>query len=152
VVSAGADKAARLMDLSSGNTTVATQVAVHDQPIRCVRFFTHEASNAPMIVTGSWDKTIKYWDLRASTPVGTVQCQERVYTLDVQKNLLVVGTADRYINIVNLSDPSKFYKTLQSPLKWQTRVVSCFPDATGFAVGSIEGRCAIQYVEEKDSR
>jgi len=34
---------------------------------------------------------------------------------------------------------------------WQTRVVSCFKDASGFAVGSIEGRCAIQYVEDKDS-
>lgn len=105
-----------------------------------------------MLVTGSWDKTIKYWDLRQQSPVATVQCQERVYTLDVKKNLLVVGTADRYINVINLSDPTKFYKTLQSPLKWQTRVVSCFTDATGFAVGSIEGRCAIQYVEEKDAR
>ena len=70
----------------------------------------------------------------------------------MKKNLLVVGTADRYINVINLTEPQKFYKTLQSPLKWQTRVVSCFTDATGFAVGSIEGRCAIQYVEEKDAR
>lgn len=30
-------------------------------------------------------------------------------------------------------------------------MVSCFTDASGFAVGSIEGRCAIQYVEDKDS-
>jgi len=29
--------------------------------------------------------------------------------------------------------------------------VSCFPDAKGFAIGSIEGRVAIQYFEEKDS-
>ena len=104
-----------------------------------------------MLVTGSWDKTIKYWDLRSSTPVGSVQCQERVYTMDVRNSLLVVGTADRYINVVNLADPMKFYKTLQSPLKWQTRVVSCFTDSSGFAIGSIEGRCAIQYVEDKDS-
>lgn len=61
---------------------------------------------------------------------------------------------------------------MPSPLKWQTRVVSCFPNATGFAVGSVEGRVAIQcvplftlhttfssqlacpsprYIEEKDS-
>ncbi len=104
-----------------------------------------------MVVTGSWDKTIKYWDLRQQTPVGTVQAQERIYTMDVKNNLLVVGTADRYINVVNLNDPNKFYKTIQSPLKWQTRVVSCFTDGTGFAIGSIEGRCAIQYVEDKDS-
>lgn len=147
---AGADKAARIIDLAAGTNT-ATQVAAHDQPIRCVRYFEAPGAAAPMIVTGSWDKTIKYWDLRQPTAVATVQCQERVYTLDVKKNLLVIGTADRYLNVINLTDPSKIYKTLQSPLKWQTRVVSCFTDATGFAVGSIEGRLAIQYVEDKDS-
>jgi mRNA export factor len=71
--------------------------------------------------------------------------------MDVKNKLLVIGTADRYINVVNLDQPDKFYKTIQSPLKFQTRVVSCFTDSTGFAVGSIEGRCAIQYVEEKDA-
>jgi mRNA export factor len=115
-----------------------------------VRFF--EANGTPMLVTGSWDKTVKYWDLRQQTPAATLQCQERVYTMDVRNNLLVIGTADRYINVVNLTDPTKFYKTVQSPLKWQTRVVSTFTDGQGFAIGSIEGRCAIQYVEEKDAR
>lgn len=151
MVSGGADKAARVIDLGAGSNT-STQVAAHDQPIRSVRFFDHPNANEQMLVTGSWDKTIKFWDLRSSQPVGTVTCQERVYTMDVKGKLLVVGTADRYINVINLSEPTKFYKTLQSPLKWQTRVVSCFTDSMGFAVGSIEGRCAIQYVEDKDSK
>ena len=38
---------------------------------------------------------------------------------------------------------------MPSPLKWQTRVVACFPSANGFAVGSVEGRVAIQYIDEK---
>lgn len=38
---------------------------------------------------------------------------------------------------------------MASPLKWQTRVVACFPSANGFAVGSVEGRVAIQYIDEK---
>ena len=146
-MSAGADKQAKVADIS---TSQVIQIAQHDQPIRCVRYF--EANGTPMVVTGSWDKTIKYWDLRQQTAIGTLQTQERVYTMDVKNNLLVVGTADRYINVVNLQNPTTFYKTLQSPLKWQTRVVSCFTDGTGFAIGSIEGRCAIQYVEDKDSR
>ncbi len=59
---------------------------------------------------------------------------------------------------------------MMSPLKWQTRVISCFPTGTGFAMGSVEGRVAIQcvyvtftstlsdavcyqrYVDEKDSQ
>lgn len=117
--------------------------------MRAVRFF--ESSGNQMVVSGSWDKSVKYWDLRSPSPAATLQCQERVYSLDVKNDLMVVGTADRYINIVNLKNPTTFFKTLQSPLKWQTRVVSCFADAAGFAIGSIEGRCAIQYVEEKDS-
>ncbi|KAK3685783.1 WD40-repeat-containing domain protein [Podospora appendiculata] len=146
VLSAGADKQAKMLDLNTGQ---ATQVAAHDAPIRSVRYF--EVNGTPMAVTGSWDKTVKYWDFRSPQPAGTVAVQDRVYAMDVRDNLLVVGTADRYINVINLQDPNKIYKTLQSPLKWQTRVVSCFTDSQGFAIGSIEGRCAIQYVEDKDS-
>src|SRR4051794_18266389 len=100
-----------MLDLGSGST-VATQVAAHDAPIRCVRFFDAPGSNAPMLATGSWDKTVKYWDLRSATAVATVNCQERVYTMDVKDNLLVIGTADRYINVINLTKPTEFYKTL----------------------------------------
>lgn len=35
--------------------------------------------------------------------------------------MLVVGTADRNISVFNMSNPSQPYKTLQSPLKFQTR-------------------------------
>ncbi|GAB7348282.1 hypothetical protein MBLNU459_g6263t1 [Dothideomycetes sp. NU459] len=148
VFGAGADKAARMLDLGSNGTT-AQQVAAHDQPIRCVESVIIQ--NQPMLVTGSWDKTIKYWDLRQQQPAATVQCQERVYSMSVRNQMLVVATAERWINVINLANPNNFYKQIQSPLKWQTRVVSCFADATGFAIGSIEGRCAIQYVEDKDS-
>ena len=147
VASAGADKNVKVCDLGSQSDIV---IGTHDQPVRAVRFFENQGN--PMVVSGSWDKTVKYWDMRQQGPAASVTCQDRVYSLDVKENLCVVGTADRYINVIDLKSPTKFYKTLQSPLKWQTRVVSCFTDSAGFAIGSIEGRCAIQYVEEKDNR
>ncbi|KEY72044.1 hypothetical protein S7711_00061 [Stachybotrys chartarum IBT 7711] len=147
IVSAGADKNVKVCDLASQQDIV---IGTHDQPVRTCRFF--DSGSGPMVVTGSWDKTVRYWDLRQQgTPAATVQCQDRVYCMDVRDNLCVVGTADRYINVIDLKNPTKFYKTVQSPLKWQTRVVSCFADSAGFAIGSIEGRCAIQYVEDKDA-
>ena len=138
-----------MLDLGQ-NGAPAQQVAAHEKEIRCARFVDVPGQQTPVLVTGSWDKTIKYWDLRQSNPVASINCQDRVYTMDSKDKLLVIGTAERYINVINLDKPGEFYKTMTSPLKWQTRVVACFTDATGFAVGSIEGRCAIQYIEEKD--
>lgn len=151
MVGAGSDKTAKLLDLGSGGSA-AQQVAAHDAPIRAARFVDVPNSNSAMLVTGSWDKTIKYWDLRTSAPAASITCQERVYAMDVKDKLLVIATADRYVNVVNLDDPGKFFKTMQSPLKHQTRAVSCFKDANGFMIGSIEGRCAFQYINEKDSK
>ena len=45
-----------------------------------------------MLVTGSWDKTLKYWDLRSPTPAASVQMAERVVSMDVKYPLMVVAT------------------------------------------------------------
>jgi len=147
VISGGGDNAARLFDVQTGQ---AQQVAQHDAPIKVVKWL--ETPQGSILATGSWDKTIKYWDMRTPNPVSTVQLLERCYTFDVSYPLMVVGTAERHVQIFNLTNPTTPYKTMISPLKWQTRVISCFPNATGFAMGSVEGRVAIQYVDEKDSQ
>ncbi len=43
---------------------------------------------------------------------------------------------------------TQVFKTLPSPLKWQTRCLACFPDKTGFLLGSIEGRVAVHHVDD----
>lgn len=82
--------------------------------------------------------------------------------MSVAQQLLVCATGDRQLHVINLSSPTTIFKvcphidiqlieranfkvqSIESPLKWQTRVVSCFPTGDAFAVGSIEGRVAIQ--------
>ena len=74
---------------------------------------------------------------------------DRVYDLDVRGNLMVVGTASRHMIIYNVGGPQPVeHLRKESPLKYQTKCVSCFPDETGFAVGSLEGRVGIQYVQK----
>jgi len=147
VLSGGADNAARLFDVTTGQSQ---QVAQHDAPVKVVKWIDAQGG---FLATGSWDKTIKYWDLRTPNPVSTVQLPERCYSMDVQYPLMVVGTAERHIQIFNLTNPTSAYNTMMSPLKLQTRVVSCFNSSqkSGFAIGSIEGRVAFQYINEKDS-
>merc|ERR1712093_51847 len=140
VLSGGVDNAAKMYDLQSGQTS---QIAQHQAPIRCVRWI--DMQNG-LLVTGSWDKTLKYWDLRSPSPIASVPLEERCYAMDVCGSLLVVGTAERKIQVFNLQNLTVQHgPTVESPLKFQTRSIACFPDQSGYAVGSIEGRVAIQY-------
>lgn len=93
-----------MMDINTGQTT---QVAQHDDSIRCVKFL-DQGQN--ILATGSWDKTIKYWDLRSPQPIGTAQLPERLYAMDTRSNLLVAGTADRNILLFDLNNPTTIYK------------------------------------------
>jgi mRNA export factor len=63
VASGSADKTAKMFDLGSGQNQ---QVAVHDMPIKSVRFVSVNGTEA--LATASWDKTLKYWDLRRIPP------------------------------------------------------------------------------------
>jgi len=141
VFTGGCDKQAKQWDLA---TSQLTQVAAHDAPIRHVSWI-HDLN---MLVTGSWDKTLRYWDLRQQSPAHTQTLPDKCYALSVQYPLLVAGTAERHIQIFDLQKPNQVYKQLVSPLRYQTRCVACFPDKTGYLVGSVEGRVAVQHVDE----
>jgi hypothetical protein len=67
-------------------------VAQHTEPIKSIAF----VPSLSCVATGSWDKTVKYWDVRTA-PTGTPQCNvdllERVYAMDVRDHLMVVCMA-----------------------------------------------------------
>jgi len=89
----------------------------------------------------------RYWDGRQPAPVLNIPLQDKPYCADVRDNLAVVATASPNIHIFNLQNPQQPLRTVQSQLKFQSRCVKIFTDKAGFAVGSIEGRVAINHVE-----
>jgi mRNA export factor len=128
--------------------------AVHSGPIKEIAYI----NELNLLLTASWDKTLKYWDLRQQTgqPALSVQLPERVYAMDMKFPVLVVCTAEKTqknIQIYDISNPNNLtrpYRISENLLKHQSRCCSIFPDKSGFAVGSIEGRVAILHVQEKD--
>jgi mRNA export factor len=89
----GCDKQVSMWSLATNQKQV---VGKHDAP---VVFAHHVKEMSNMLITGSWDKTVRYWDLRQPNPVHTQQMPERVYALDVQYPLMVAGMAGRKIQV-----------------------------------------------------
>jgi mRNA export factor len=136
------------MDLNSSQTMT---LEGHTSPVRAVRFVEIPSANAPIIASGSWDKTVRYWDMRQPQPIATLQLPERVYAMDAAGPLLTIATADDSLQLVNLlGNPVQVWKTFESPLKRQTAAISVCADGTRWAIGGIDGRAAAQAVDEKD--
>jgi mRNA export factor len=110
------------------------------------------AAGAPVIASGSWDKTVRYWDVRnTSQPLGQLPCGERVYAMDDGgTRTLVVATASMTSHVVDLAtNPTAVLRDERSALKHQFRSVSVTPDGKVWASGSIEGRVSINAVDPK---
>ena len=120
----GCDREVRAWSLA---TSQLTTVGQHAAPVKELSFL----PDLNCLVSGSWDKTIKYWDVR--TPTGqaqaTVGLTDRVFCMDVKGPVLVVGTADKKLTVFDLRKPSvPFRPPFESPLKFQSRCVSVFPN------------------------
>jgi mRNA export factor len=154
VFTSSCDKTVKMWDLGSNQ---AVQVAQHDAPVKTVHWI--KANNYSCIMTGSWDKTLKFWDLRSPNPIMSISVPERIYCADVVYPMAVVGTANQGLIVYSLENQPTEFKRIDSPLKFQFRCVSIFmdkkspnPQPCGFALGSIEGRVAIQYVSPTNPR
>jgi len=82
--SVGADKAARMFDMSTGQST---QVGAHEAPIKCARWI--DAPTGGILATGSWDKTVK----------------ARLLPLRVPKRLLAYILNFRFATVLGFEEP-----------------------------------------------
>jgi cell cycle arrest protein BUB3 len=125
----------------------------HAAAVKCVEY----SADHGVVLTGSWDRTVKAWDARTSSaagPVASYDVADRVYSASLAgRDTLLVATAGRHIHMLDLrklraptSSDAPAYTTRESTLKHQTRCIRAFPDGTGYATSSIEGRIAIDYV------
>ncbi|THF94318.1 hypothetical protein TEA_004370 [Camellia sinensis var. sinensis] len=126
---------------------------VSESCVPCHNFHLHlENTFSGQVITGSWDKTLKCWDPRGAsgqerTIVGTYAQPERIYSMSLVGNRLVVATAGRHVNVYDLRNMSQPEQRKESSLKYQTRCVRCYPNGTGYALSSVEGRIAMEFFD-----
>ncbi|CAD7930995.1 unnamed protein product [Amoebophrya sp. A25] len=143
--SGGCDNKVKMRNLQTQQEQIIGQ---HAAPVKEV-FWCEEMK---MVISGSWDKTVKFWSGTSPQPTLSLDtADQRVYSMDLQYPLLVVATANRRLlayDLAQIANNRNPVRQGETALKMQTRCVSAFPDKSGYAVGSIEGRCSIAYVTE----
>jgi len=120
----------------------------HAAPIRCVQFI---AENN-VIITGSWDKKIKYWDIRGNLCCGSLDLGHKIYCMRSLTPILALGLSNKYVQVYDLRNPSQVIINKTTPLKHQLRCIDIFPSKDGFVVGSIEGRVAVEMIDDKEAK
>lgn len=138
--SGGLDAQVKSFDFNSSSESV---VGTHHGPIRCIE----HCPEVNVIITGSWDKTVKVWDPRSNEAVGTFSQPDRVYTMAVCGDKLIVGTAGRRVLVWDMRNMGFIQQRRESSLKFQTRCIRCFPNKQGYVLSSIEGRVAVEYLD-----
>jgi cell cycle arrest protein BUB3 len=140
VFSGGLDNTLKMYNF---NTSTETVVGSHDAPIRCVEF----CPDMNVVITGGWDSSVKLWDPRAPTAAGSFAQPDKVYTMSLCGDKLIVGTAGRRVLVWDLRNTGYVQQRRESSLKYQTRCIRAFPNKQGYVLSSIEGRVAVEYLD-----
>ncbi|AFN83245.1 WD40 domain-containing protein [Encephalitozoon romaleae SJ-2008] len=128
-----ADGSLQVVDLQ---TSQVSSFQAHNAGVKSVRCFSN------MLATGSWDKTVKFWDTRSSKLVFSLDLPGKVYAMDLEKELLAISLSGNEVVTYNLNDINQ-KKTHASKLNWMIRSIACAQDNETFALGGIEGKAEI---------
>jgi mRNA export factor len=108
-----------------------------------------QTNNMDLLISGGWDGQLKFWDFRSPDPVLSVNMNNKIYAMSAVFPLLVCGLDNNKIAYFNLNKIGQNFQKeaeFDSHLKYQTRSIATFPDASGYCLGSIEGRIAVKNI------
>lgn len=160
VVTGGLDGSVRLLDIEtsslstvgrhgSANTNTNGQDKVG---VSCLAALS-DSDGSTLIASAAWDRQLHIWDIRQQTPISTVALPGKAFSMDLDKHnqRLAVACSGRRNCFIHVNGPeTAMVLERESSLKYQTRVIRYFPDGAAIALGSVEGRVAVEYLEELD--
>jgi len=163
-------RAVKLFDVPSSRVTTIGYHSESEVPtngdskfaVSCVAsVLKGHGSGNDIVASAGWDSNFFVWDARMPKlkSASSVKLPGKAFSMDAAPSStldrVVVGTAGRRLCIIDLKmvggtggATAKMILERESSLKYQTRTTRFFPDGHGLAVGSIEGRCAIEYLDE----
>ncbi|KAF4319957.1 hypothetical protein BBO99_00004436 [Phytophthora kernoviae] len=139
----GLDCVVKQLDIG---TRQLTSLGSHSAAVRHVGY----SKEFGLTVSGGWDGVVKVWDVRNgdNRQIHEASTTGKVFGMDVKSHVVAVATSDKQVMVYDLRNFAEPILKRESPLKHQMRCVSVFPDLSGFALGSVEGRIALEYFED----
>jgi mRNA export factor len=129
----------KIFDIQSGKSE---NIGLHDGSVKSVYWL----PKASLAVSLSFDKTIRFWDLRQQQPAAALNLGLKVYCSDLLYPLLAVGMSSEKLLFLDLDNLQYLEKggfaLFDSTLKdsQQISCVSLLRDGSGFGIGSTDGR------------
>lgn len=164
LVTGGLDGTVRMLDIEASVYQVIGRHTADDSKLMgCSCLGALDQSPGPLIASAGYNSKFHLWDVRVSSsnPAATIDLPGKAFSMDVDpfnQNRVVVATAGRRICVVDVRRGSgtendanwqaELALDRESTLKYQLRTVRFFPDGNGIGAGSIEGRVAIEFLEE----
>eukprot|EP00758_Cryptobia_borreli_P017165 Tbor_TRINITY_DN6166_c0_g2::TRINITY_DN6166_c0_g2_i1::g.21493::m.21493/K14298/RAE1, GLE2; mRNA export factor len=137
----GVDRKVMMWDLQS---QTAQQVGSHDLAISSMEYVHSGGVSQPFLMTGSWDGTVRLWDLRSPQPAKVENFGGPVFAMDAQSSSPLASFAlGRKVILYHLQQYSIVKEVpINSVVKFGIRCISNSPDRKYFVYGSSEGRFA----------
>ncbi len=166
VVTGGLDGSIRMLDFETSNIQTVGRHGMEssDGKVACsclaalssppnTTTTTQTQTGTPLIASAGWDSQFHVWDLRQQTPVATIKLPGKAFSMDYDavNNRVVVATSGRRTCFFDVNNPTSMESMVlerESSLKYQTRCVRFFPDGAAIALGSVEGRVAVEFLDE----
>ena len=122
----------------------------HNAAVKCIEWLPSRG----LVASAGWDSTLRLWDPRTASSSGAaaqLNLPGKAFSMSASSGKLIVATSGRRIEIYDLRTLGDANATpeqsRESPLKFQTRCVRCFPNGEGFAISSVEGRVGMEYFD-----
>ncbi|ODV89022.1 hypothetical protein CANCADRAFT_3659 [Tortispora caseinolytica NRRL Y-17796] len=143
-ITGGLDRRLYRIDLSTGNISA---IARHEHAIKSV--LCHRQTGS--ILSGSWDHTVQALDSRSGEIFAHLNLPGKVFSMDfIGSNTVAVAMSERHIYLYDLRDLREPLQRRISSLSKFTRCIRGMPSVEGYAVSSIDGRVAIEFLDPRE--